>query len=639
MPLSLLWKIVVVTALLFAPAMRSSAATDEQQAFRNAYFAETYKGDLAEAARLYEQVATSKTAPQELVKEAKVRLAGCREDMAAEDLARLMPPGTIAYAELRRPGQHLADLAGMLGLGGDPLANIGRPAYPVPEEPCLVIPRNPAISSAILDQLEKLGSVAVALTNVAPAHREPEGVVILYTPNAGLMRGVAATLAQFARADEPIGGFPTVRLACHGGKAVITFTNRLIVVGTGRDLVAGVVQRLSGQEGQSLADSPVFAEASAGRTNALLFAFVDVQKAWGEIVRRANETGHPVPGQLAVVQGLVDPAHMKSLALRLGTTSSGLEAQFVMSLAEGQVNMVYNLMRMPPMQGRALAHVPAGAAAVLAFGLNPDLTDAGAEDVMTKTQTIQSVTGLDIAREMFCNIREAAVFVLPPGQVQASPSALPVPDVALVTIIGDPARSQALWTYLLSLPGRFMGSELPEPEHTTISGSAVEAFRMPNGVTIFFARTEQAITVALTRTAMRAALQTASGGDSVLQDSALRPVVELIGDNTSVAALADVGRLVKIGEKYSPPGEAMQMRVIGSALSSTVAAIVLDESATLFRAQAELMGLPRADKLIDSLADVGLLSEREMRTGEQAVPFDSAVGRPTSPDSPGQTSH
>ena len=135
--------ILMPSVALLADAPSASARPTEG-GFERAYFLEMHEGDLQAAAELYRTVIADPSTPKKLVQEARHRRQRCLEDLRSEDLAVLMPPETIAYVELRRPGRHVENLATMLGLVGDPLSNLrpGKrpPGISIPDTPGLVIP-------------------------------------------------------------------------------------------------------------------------------------------------------------------------------------------------------------------------------------------------------------------------------------------------------------------------------------------------------------------------------------------------------------------------------------------------------------------------------------------------------------------
>ena len=348
---------------LLVPVSPADAASDKaQQQFERAYFLETHEGDLQQAADLYEVVAQDRHGSQELAAEAQQRRQCCLEDLRSQDLASLMPADAIGYVEVRQPGQHIENLAEMLGLTGDPLSNLtgDRPSIPIPDAPGMVVPAEVFLSPGIINELKRFHGVAVAVTGVEPPPvGNPDlggvqGVVLLHPGHDEALRGLIETFAQFVLPADPIGGFPTI--AVEPG-IVVAFTNRLVVAGTSRELVSDVIERLNGRGGESLASRPDVIAMGEQRRDALLFAFVDVKSAVATAYRHLSNDPEAMQA-LGMAQGLCDIGHMQSVSLSVGSSPEGVYAETVMALDEGHANLVYNLVRTPPMTGRSLKNVP-----------------------------------------------------------------------------------------------------------------------------------------------------------------------------------------------------------------------------------------------------------------------------------------
>jgi len=613
-------------ALVSAPGL-AWGLTEHPQAFRDAYFLEVHEKDLAGAIAGYERVLAAGDAPAAIVAEAKRRLANCREELRSADLAALMPADAMAYVELKDPGAHLERLVGLLGVHAAGVQAAGADAtgvgaagqgasaqtsmaegYAVPGEPGLIIPRRIIISAALIEQVKGFRGVAAAVTDINFENEHPEGVLIVHPGEVDALRGAIETAVQFVRPAEPIRGFRTIEIPDGECRVTVAFTNRLVIAGTQRAAIEGVIGRLVEDGLPSLATTPAFVEQSARRGGALAFAFVNAQEGLKRFQRVANRDPDILQG-LAIGQAFFDLAHLNSLAIAVGTAEDGLFAEFVMALAEGQTNIAYNLLRTPPMRGDALKVVPAGAAAAIALGINPDSSAEGAARIDQKTQTVQMVTGLDLGREIFANIREIAVFVMAPREGDAPRGARGIPDVALTTVVGDPAKSEALWNFLLSLPSRVQGDAAPAGVETQVAGVNVRAYPLPNGMQVYFARTGANILIGSSAEVMATSLATVHGGASLADDRAMSPGRERIGPETSIAAIVHAGRVAQLASTFADGEDAAIFGVLAEAAADTVATVTIDESSTRLSVSARLTNLPTVERVLDALARAGMFAE------------------------------
>ena len=125
----------------------------------------------------------------------------------------------------------------------------------------------------------------------------------------------------------------------------------------------------------------------------------------------------------------------------MGTTENGVHAEASVSLSPGHNSLAYGLVRTAPLTGRSLEYVPGGVAVVALLGLDP----AG-ETAPGSGPGAPSLSAMDLGREVFGNIEELALFVLPPGR-EGGAARPPIPEIGLVVVVKDPAKSEALWTW------------------------------------------------------------------------------------------------------------------------------------------------------------------------------------------------
>ena len=591
--------IVLALAGLLLPAGLARADSKAQRQFERAYFLETHEGDLQAAADLYQAVTNDRKASKALRSEAETRRQCCLEDLGSRDLAQLMPPNVVGFVEFRQPGQHFENLADMLGLIGDPLGNLtnGGQRIPIPDAPGIAVPAEVFLSQALINEVKRFRGLAVAVTGIeAPPAGNPElggvqAVVVLHPGEDHGLRGLIETAAQFIQPTDPIAGFGTVRI---DPGVFVTFTNRLVIAGTSRDLVADVVDRLTSPGSNSLADREDLKDMAAQRGDALLFAFVDAKQA---LVAAQKIAQHEPDAQqaLGIAYGMLDIAHMQSLALSLGSSPEGLFGEFRMTLDEGHANFVYNLIRTPPMNGRSLKGVPAGAAVVMGLGINPASNAADTELAMQKADKLRYVTGLDLGRELFANIEEISLFIVP-GERHTG--GMKIPDVGLVIAAADPVKSQQLWDYLLTIPSKIMGLELTEPTTKRIAGTDVRLYPMPNGPTIHIAQVDHSLLVAPTDTALAASIEAFRSGESILSDPGVKAAIKQITDDTSMVLFAHAGRCAQVGAQFCPFDELPMVQAAAAILQSTMFTMVADESPTKLRLAGQLTGLPKVKDII-----------------------------------------
>ena len=201
---SIRWKqtllLAAVVLSLTAGAFAQRTAEDE---FFRGYFLQTHEGDLAGAVSAFERVVGDAGAPEALRAQAKQRLAECREDLGAADLARLMPPDAVAYFEVTKPGAHVGRLATMLGLVRSvETPPAGKEAQVTPLGNGIFFPDDFTISPTLVSALNGFKGLAVAVTRFDP-RGDAAGVLVLHPGDSDLIRGLIDHGAAVNDIDQP----------------------------------------------------------------------------------------------------------------------------------------------------------------------------------------------------------------------------------------------------------------------------------------------------------------------------------------------------------------------------------------------------------------------------------------------------
>ncbi len=491
-------------------AAAMAGAEEPEAVFHKAYYLETEQKNLPEAIRLYEQVAKSPAAPAEIVKRAEKRLAALKERLRASDLTWLVPPDILAYVEVRSPSGHLGRLLEMAGfLGGK--APAGAEPSGQNRPPVLVSPR-------LIETLAEIDGAALAITDFDP-RSPPRGVFILHSGRSDLVQGLietalsGAALSAELRPTEPVGGHP----AYESPLGIVVTTEELVIAANPRDLAVDVIRRLHEDAVPSLGTQPAFGEMKARRADSLVFAFVNGPRAV-ELGRQSASRDGRLPKEYLLLQAVADVESLEWASLAIGTREDGLAAHLSLRLREGNHSFAYHFLRTPPAGREALGAVPAGAAAALALGLGEP--GEGELPARGEPRLSPAVTGLDLGREIFANVNAVLAYALPPAG-GAEPKAAPIPDAGLIFLVKDPSRSEALWKELLRIPATIFKAEPQPVRREEIEGQEVQVYAFPEQFHVYFVTLPSRVILATSRLSAAAAIKTAKGEASILEDQSL----------------------------------------------------------------------------------------------------------------------
>ena len=584
----------MVAAFLACTAIPVAVAEENAAGhFQRGFYLQSHENDTAGAIAAYEKALADRDVSEALRDEATQRLAQCREDLQTSDLAQLMPPDALAYVEISQPGQHVAQLAHLLGLLRNQATtqNSDHPGgMPLGDE--IFLPDNLALSPALVAELEKVRGVAAAVTSFDP-HGPPQGVVVLHPGDSDLIRGLIETGIQFLPPGKPIDGFQTYRVE---NEFWIAVTHRLLIASPSRNEVAASIARLNNADADSLANDIRFVRLQDERQDSLAFVYVAGQS----VVQALEQQVHGK--EAAIARTVLDFDHLQNLSASLRTTDTNLELQIKLNLDEGHRNIFYGLVQTSCITQDSLQYVPAGSAAVAVLGLNPaDRSPKGS------ATPLRAFSLMDIGRELFGNIVEASLFVLP-ARVE-NQQRLPVPEIGLVLAVRDPEKSEALWNQLLTLPAMLGAPAVSAPRDITVEGQAARQFQFPDAPPIVLAKLTGGGIVAGTPGAVTAAIATQSTGQTIAADPILRPSIETLTPCSSKALFVHVARVLEVVASVDPRA-ARDLAPVQPLVGDLTVMVVTDEAPNTLTVRAKVGGLPNVPNIVKQLVQAGQAPRR-----------------------------
>jgi hypothetical protein len=577
--------IALVLALSTAVAAAAGARAAEADAFYKASYLQTEERDFEAAAKLFAEVAESDGAPAEIRAAAKRRLAECRDELAAADLAGLMPAESILYVQVANVGEQTKTILESLGVAGDSAAAADT-ADRLPIEPGLSVPYDFALSPALVREIAKVGGLAFAITGF-DERGVPRGVGVLHLGGSDLVRGLVETGLQVVTPQEAIGDYTTYRIPVEGENLWLAKTERLLILSHSREEVAAAVSRIDGTGSTpSLKESEAFRNAADARGESLVFAWADSQRAAPMVDAIMQKELHGE--ELIAARTVLNLQSIECASFALGATEGGIRGQAAVRFMPGQQHLLYGLIRTAPIGEDALRHVPADAAAVAAIGLNPP-TIAGEGPAVDAHQTPQLAL-MDIGRELFANVRSISVFVMP-GKG-------PVPEVGVVIYAQDGAKSKELWTRLMGMPAQFGVVPTDAVKETEIRGRAVTQYAYPDAPPIFVTQPSAESLVVGTAGAVEASLAALDDGQSLAAHEDGVKLVERVGPATSKAMLLRGGQLLKCAQPTMGEHERRELTAVAPLLDDLTASLTVDEEAAELRVRVEVSGVPRVGDML-----------------------------------------
>lgn len=551
-----------------------AVAGTSQEKFHQAYYLEDAKHDYTAAAKLYDEVAADSGVDAKIRSEARVRAAGCREEIAAADFAKLMPPNALFYAELNRPGDQVMRLVEQLGFmpKGD---KVGGPDG-----------RQIALSPALVKAFLGVRGVAAAVTGFDVQHGKPNGVAIVHPGDMEVIRGLVET--ALPAAAEPVEPIDNCAAYSIDNEVIIALTSRLIIVSPSRNEIEGVIERLRGEDSESLATSGLLTSAMKQRDDALLFFCLNFEPIL-PLLKTGMAVGAGQQKELAIAQAILDLDSLRSLVGRAGVTNDGIAFDLALTLKEGHHNLAFNFLRLPALDKNALTLVPAGSLGFCALAVN----ETGSQYTAPKAEKGETppISFMDFGREIFANIITLSTFVIPVEDFTVDGQKLPGP--AVVMTVHDIAKSRALWSQMLGIASLASGaSNTLEPPVAKVDGVEVARFDLPEGIALYLATQDGRLILSPSRQALSSSLATIHGGKNVLQDEAFSKCLNRLSPDSTLGAFVHVGRVAQFARQFMDKDDLREGGEFLDALTDTAASISMLHSDTQFQFSLTLTGLP-----------------------------------------------
>lgn len=582
---------VAIVASSF-PALFAQTETPAESAFFRGYYLQHERNDFKKAIKEYQR--SIALDPDSATRKAvDAELAEIQENLVSSDFAQLMPSDSLAYIEISQPGKHIEQVAKMMGLVGRKFSpNRKRVVLQIEDD--FGIPSDFQISPALLREIKKFRGAAVAVTDITE-HGPPEGVLVIHPGESDLLKGIIETGVQLVASNERIGGFPTFRVA---EEVWIVKTNRMIFASTQKAMLEKCIGRISNSALTSLASSEKFAKVRKENSDAAVFAYLSPEIALSKF---GNQIRDP---EFQIARMIMDLDHMDHVIATLTDTSEGLQLKVNVEFDENHNSLGYGLVRTAPLSRKALSQIPADSVAVAGMGLNPKMVMAA------EMAGSRKLTGLDLGREIFANIQEVGVFVMP------SMANNQIPDFGLVIASSDTDKSQQLWNTLLDLPASMKIQDGPQARKIDLDGIEGRHYSIPrqNEIPDFVvARLNKNSLIAGTEGAVLAAIAATRSGATMGEASAAKPFWETTSDQTAKVLFVDVSSALEMAAAQARGREAEQMKVLSRVLDELKVSLVVDEAPNTFEARLNVNGLPMFEDVIQTMSNIEK-AQRRVRT-------------------------
>ncbi|MGB2864719.1 MAG: sugar-binding protein [Sedimentisphaerales bacterium] len=474
-------KIILLLAvvLIASAALAKSASVLLQEGL----YAEEVDGDLDAAIRIYAQVIKDGSAQRSHIAQAMYRQGMCYlkkqqeqqaklvfdelvadysdqtkiiskvkpllQELSNADPAALMPPDTLAYVEIGSPGKQVETILNMLE--GTPLEN-----------PLAAIggaPRGGAspgnivagfLNPNMMAEFKKIRGMGVGITGVA--QNNPPAIVVLFPGKSDALRGlVMGALVLLGKPVEAIEGMQCVEFPDGGGAAY----DDTVVIGASPDAYSAGQLTWSVKQYKGVAHDPTLASSNKSfakvnkkdRQENALTIWANVDQVYTALTKLFPEG--QIPQEILNANGIADFKNVDDLIASFSIQENGIALEANVGFKDGHNSLAYDMFHTPKLSKAVFDVVPSGAVALLS------VAPGGAESARAQAvrEQIRKTSGLEIGGDIFANIDQVTLFVLP--SAVSSGETLPgippiVSSIGLVLTSENPRQTRQIMTGLLT---------------------------------------------------------------------------------------------------------------------------------------------------------------------------------------------
>jgi tetratricopeptide (TPR) repeat protein len=628
---------------------------------QEALYAEEIQGDLNGAIKIYEQIIKSSTAQRSNIAEAMYREGMCYmklqnekqaqeifrtlvanysdqtniiskvkpllEDLGNADPAALMPPDTLWYAELGSPGRQVETILKMLegtplenplaAIGGN---NTGSSWSSNQMGPAQMIAA--LLNPNMMAEFKKIRGMGVGIMGI-PQNDAPPAIVVLFPGKSDALKGLLTMVLTMAgKPMESIEGMQTVNIQ-DGGVAV--YDENVVIFASPKAYAAGQLV-WSVKQYKGLTNEPTLASSNKSfakvskkaREENVLTIWMDADRIFTGLKQIFPEGQMPI--QLRMAEGSIDMQNIDDITAFLSLKVNEIAVEATIAFKEGYNSLGYAMLRTPSLSKAGFQAVPSGAVGLISLALG----EAESAQAQALSQRIQNMTGLEIGKEIFANIEQVTLFVLPAGNSVAQTD-MKVPPI--ITSIGlaitsrDPEQTRQILTKLLS------AAKLAAAEATTevsVATAGKYQIDLVEGQKLYgyMDQDNKTNVLSLSPVVVEASESAIKNQQSVLTAGPLQGPLNNISPSTSKLILVNVGGALQIAQTNmgSMAGEGNIKDIftqLAASCNKTYIKFRTEEKENNFDIRAELSGIPPINNIFGPIMQLAQIIEQQQQSREQ----------------------
>ena len=554
------------------------------------------------------------------------------QELSIADPAALMPPDTLIYVEIGSPGKQVDTILNMLE--GTPLEN---PLAAIGGEPQGGASPGDIVAGFLnpnmMAEFKKVRGMGVGVTGVVQ-NDAPPAIIVLFPGKSDALRGlVMGALVFLGKPVEAIEGMQCVEFPEGGGAA---YDDNVVILASPQAYSTGQLA-WSVKQYKGVTNKPTLASSNKSfakvnkkdrQENALtIWANVDqVYSAFKEMFPEGQ-----MPEQMRAADGFADCKNIDDLIASLTLKEDGIALEANVSFKDGHNSFAYNMFHTSQLSKTAFDVVPSGAIALLSVAPG----DADSPRAQFLRQQIQNASGLEIGGDIFANIDQVTLFVLPSAVSSGeTPAGIPpiITSIGLVLTSENPRQTRQIITGLLTATNLIANQSGDDSE----ANIGKYQFELVNKLQLhcYTNQKNKTTVLSLNPGVIDASASALGTRRSVTSGGPLKGAVNKLSPGASKLALINVGGAIQAGvplllSGMDEPGNDVKELIaqVANSCEKTTVRFRTQEDSENLNVRAEIRDLPPASELFGPMMQLSqIISEAK----EQAWAQKAETGIPAS---------
>jgi hypothetical protein len=315
-----------------------------------------------------------------------------------------------------------------------------------------------------------------------------------------------------------------------------------------------------------------------------------------------------IPQQILHANGLADFENIDDLIAFLSLEENGIALEANVSFTDGYNGFAYNMFRTPKLSKAALEAVPSDAVALLSVAWG------GADSPQSQAlrQQIQNASGLEIGGDIFANIDQVTLFVLPSAVSSGeTPAGIPplVTSIGLVLTSENPRQTRQILTGLLTATN-LIASQSGDDSEANVGRYQLELI---NKLKLHcYTNQENKTTVLSLNPGIIDASASALGTRrSVTTGGPLKEALDRLSPGASKLVMINVGKAIQAGvplllSGMDESGDDVEELIaqVAKSCDKTIVQFRTQEDSGNFNVRAEICDLPPASELFGPMVQL-----------------------------------